>query len=605
MAQDITEQRSNQERLRLWATVIEQSTEAILICDAERRIMLVNGSFEEITGYASAEVLGQTPRVLQSGRHDRHFYAKMWKCVERSGHWRGEIWNRRKSGELYVEWLSLSAVRDEQGVVTNYIGIFSDITERKQTEERVQHLAHFDALTNLPNRALLLDRVAQMTANARREHKKLALLFIDLDRFKNINDSMGHEAGDELLTIVAKRLARRVRETDTVARMGGDEFVVALGQIDGLEAAAKTAREILDAIMAPMTLRGQEVSISGSVGICLFPDDAQDVSEMIRNADAAMYRAKRSGRNTYQFYTRDMNERALEMLATEMALRNAVDRNELVLHYQPQIDIRSGAIVGLEGLIRWNRPGVGLVMPGQFIPIAEERGLIPAIGNWTLHEATRQAAAWDRECRPALPIAVNLSASEFHQQGFIERVQKTIRENGLHPGRIELEITEGVIARDTQGTIDILNRLHDLGVHLSIDDFGTGYSSLNYLRRFPIDKIKIDQSFIREMFADAGAMGIVRGMIGLAQSLRLRTVAEGVETPAQLKALRDAGCDIAQGFWASRALPPADLEAFVAAWPGGVAAGSAPKSHTVRSIGSPGSKSSMVSNASRPRMVGT
>jgi diguanylate cyclase (GGDEF)-like protein/PAS domain S-box-containing protein len=560
MVQDITDQVQNEERMRLWGSVIQQSMEAIIVCDARLRIVLVNKAFEDITGYSEAEAVGQTPRILHSGRQDRAFYVQMWNSVVQTDQWRGEIWNRRKNGELYMEWLSLTAARGLAGEVTHYIGVFSDITQRKQTEERIQRLAHFDALTGIPNRSLLIDRAGQLLAAARRNGGQVALLFVDLDRFKNINDSMGHEAGDELLKTIATRLQGLVRQSDTVARMGGDEFVIVMAGVSELGDVARLSESVLNAIAAPLSLRGQEVAVTGSVGVCVFPNDAEDVSEMIRNADAAMYRAKEHGRNAYQFYTRSMNDRALEILATETALRHALQRNEFELHYQPQFCAGTERIVGAEALIRWNRPGMGLVSPGTFIPIAEERGLIAAIGQWTLQEAARQAAEWDRAGYPPLPIAVNLSATEFHQTGFVGRIADTLLQHGLKPDRIELEITEGIIVRDADSTIEILECLHDLGVKLSIDDFGTGYSSLNYLRRFPIDKIKIDQSFVREMMDDTGASGIVLGVIGLAKSLGLEVVAEGVETTEQLRFLRAAHCDFVQGFLLGRALPAGAFE---------------------------------------------
>lgn len=559
MVQDITEQYKNEERVRLWSSVIQQSTDAIMICDLRQKIVLVNKAFEEITGFTEVEAVGKTPRILHSGCQDPSFYAQMWQSVARTDQWRGEIWNRRKNGELYVEWLSLSAARGSDGSVAHYIGIFSDITQRKEVEERVQRLAHFDALTGIPNRSLLIDRVGQLLASAQRNKHKVALLFIDLDRFKNINDSMGHEAGDDLLRIIAERLRCLIRTVDTVARMGGDEFVIALSQVDDERAVACIVEAVLATIGMPMTICNQEVTVSASIGACIFPDDAKDVSEMIRNADAAMYRAKDAGRNTYQFYTRDMNERALERLETETALRHALRKDEFELYYQPQVSTETGELVGVEALIRWHRPGKGLLSPGQFIPIAEERGLIAAIGNWTLDKAVRQAAAWDAAGLRPVSIAINLSANEFHQPGFVGQIQKTISHYGVKPNRIELEITEGIILRDADATIDILRRLHEFGVQLSIDDFGTGYSSLNYLRRFPIDKIKIDQSFVREMLDDQSAAGIVSSIIGLAKGLRLEVIAEGVETAEQLRFLCAAHCDVAQGYLFSRPLTAAEF----------------------------------------------
>jgi diguanylate cyclase (GGDEF)-like protein/PAS domain S-box-containing protein len=563
MVQDITEQVRNEDQVRLWASVIEQSTDAIVICDADQRIVLVNRAFERITQFTQADSIGKTPRILQSGLQSSDFYAQMWRSVTSVGHWHGEIWNRRKNGELFAEWLALSAVRDVSGVLTHYIGIFSDITQRKKTEQRIQHLAHFDALTDLPNRTLLIDRVGQLMTASNRNRRQFALFFLDLDRFKNINDSMGHEAGDELLKVISRRLVKLLRTTDTVARMGGDEFVLLLPEIDGVGGAAVVAEAVLRSINTPLTLLNQEISVSASIGICLFPNDAGDVSEMIRNADAAMYRAKSAGRNSYQFYTRDMNALALEKLATENALRHALQRQEFVLHYQPQVCATTGALKAVEALIRWHRPEVGFVMPGQFIPIAEERGLIAAIGQWTLHEAARQAAEWDRLGMPPVPIAVNISATQFHQQGFIERLTDILASYGLASNRIELEITETVILQDCERTVALLQRLHALGFALSIDDFGTGCSSLNYLRRFPIRKIKIDRSFVSEMLTDRGAAGIVRGIIGLAKSLDMQVIAEGVETAAQLESLRASQCEFVQGFLVSKAIPAAELATLV------------------------------------------
>lgn len=566
MVQDITERLEAEERRRLWTVVLEQTAEGIMICDAEARILLVNSAFQQLTKYSEADVIGKTPRILRSGRHDDAFYARMWETIDQSGQWHGEIWNRRKDGELYVEWLSISAVRNEHGAITHYIAIFSDITQRKRTEERVAHLAHHDSLTDLPNRTLLSERLERALSDARSNGHKLALLFVGLDRFKNINDSIGHAAGDELLRVVAERLRGSVRTSDLVARVGGDEFAVMLPQIESARDPEVVAEKVLSVLQQPVTLCGHELAISASIGICISPDDAQVAGELIRNADAAMFHAKNAGRSAYRFYTRDMNARALETLATENALRTALSRNEFVLHYQPQVELATGELVGAEALIRWRRPGAGLLMPGRFIPVAEERGLIAAIDHWVLGDACRQLAAWTAAGIHAPRVAVNLSASEFHQPAFAQRVERVLSETGVPPDRIELELTESIIVRDAQATIGILRRLRDAGVVLSIDDFGTGYSSLNYLRRFPIHKIKMDQSFVREMLNDEGAAGIVRGIIALAKSLKLEVIAEGVETFEQREHLRAEGCDTAQGYFYSRALGVDDFAALVRGW---------------------------------------
>jgi diguanylate cyclase (GGDEF)-like protein/PAS domain S-box-containing protein len=560
LAQSISDQVRIEEHMRLWASVIEHSMEAIMICDSSQRIVLVNKAFEEITGFRPDDVIGKTPRILQSGLQSVEFYKDMWREVAQHDHWRGEIWNRHKSGELYVEWLAVSAVRNGAGEVSHYIGLFSDITARKQAEESVRRLAHFDPLTHLPNRSLLMDRAGQALCMASRANEKFALMFIDLDRFKNINDSMGHAAGDELLRQLARRLLDCVRSSDTVARVGGDEFVIVLTQILKIGDVAAIAQKLLAAIGAPIALHEQEITMSASIGICIFPDDATDVGTIMRNADAAMYDAKSSGRNRFQFYTREMNERALEKLATENALRRALQCEELVLHYQPQFKISTGELVGFEALIRWNRPSVGLVPPDEFIPIAEERGLIGQIDHWALRESVRQIAQWRSRGLRVPRIAVNVSAHEFHQLGFFEQVRDVIREYGVPADCVELEITEGVAMRDTQATINLLKQLHEFGVHLSIDDFGTGFSSLNYLRCFPVDKIKIDRSFIHEMLASASAMAVVQGIVGLAKCLDLEVIAEAVETEEQLHALQAAHCDLAQGFLMGRPRSARDCE---------------------------------------------
>lgn len=563
---DITERLAAEERTRLWTSVLEQSMEGILICDPKSRILAVNPAFERVTGFTGQEVVGKTPRILHSGRQDASFYADMWRTVGATGQWSGEIWNRRKSGELYIEWMALNAVYDLSGSISHYIGIFSDITERKSAEDRLRYLAQYDALTDLPNRAFLLHRLEQVVEIAARGGLRLAVLFLDLDRFKFINDSMGHEAGDRLLQVIARRIKSAVRQSDTVARMGGDEFVIVLSELQHPGDAARLAEELLATVCSPLMLGDQEVSVSASIGISVFPGDGAQAGDLLRNADMAMYRAKSAGRNRYELYAREMNEHAVDRLQTENALRIAIDRQELVLHYQPQIDLASGAIVGAEALVRWSRPGVGLVLPGEFIPLAEECSLIVNIGNWVIREALRQIKAWDAAGVPAVTIAVNVSAREFHQRGFVESLAQAIHDNTAQPGRLELELTESVVVQDIEATAAILDRLHELGIRLSLDDFGTGYSSLNYLRRFPIDKIKIDQSFIGEITSEAESVRLVRAIIALARSFTMKVIAEGVENREQLAALRAERCDEIQGYLASPAIEPAQFERLLRGW---------------------------------------
>lgn len=438
---DITEHIKAEERLQLWSRVLDQSAEGIFVCDPQERILLVNKAFEKLTGFSADEAVSKTPRILQSGRQDRAFYADMWKSVSETGTWNGEMWNRRKNGEFYVEWLSISAVYDHKGAVAHYVGIFSDVTVRKQAEERIVHLANYDALTDLPNRVLLMDRLNQLTKAAQRRKSKVAVVFIDLDRFKEVNDSLGHAAGDLLLQTLAKRLSDAVRDEDTVARLGGDEFVVAFQGLHEVQEVTLLAQKLLSCLVLPVTLNGYELTVTASLGISLYPDDAADAQAMIRNADAAMYQAKGAGRNALHFYTSDLNDRALEILSMENALRRAIERQEFVLHYQPEINIRSGAVVGAEALIRWNHPELGLVRPGKFIRIAEERGLIVPIGNWVIEEATRQAGVW-QNAGISIPIAVNVSAIQFRQKDFVEQLANSVRRHGITPSRIELELTE-------------------------------------------------------------------------------------------------------------------------------------------------------------------
>jgi diguanylate cyclase (GGDEF)-like protein/PAS domain S-box-containing protein len=567
IVQDVTERLIADEKHRLWTSVLEQSGEGIMICDPQRRILVVNKAFERLTGFSAAEAVGQSPAILRSGRQDTEFYAQLWRELTATGHWAGEIWNRRKNGELYIEWLSLSMVNDAHGAASHYVGMFSDITVRKQAEDQVRRLAHYDVLTGLPNRSLLLDRLDQLIEISRRDTHKVGVMFIDLDRFKEVNDSLGHDAGDLLLQTIASRIIHILRRSDTVGRMGGDEFVVLLPELANSVDAAVTAQKLLDEVSAPLLLNEQQLSITASIGICVFPDDGTTVSELIRNADAAMYRAKSSGRDGYQFYTRELNVSALEKLRTESALRLGIERQELVLHYQAQIDLRTGLIVGAEALVRWNRPDVGLTLPGHFIPLAEERGLIVAIDNWVVREAIRQAHAWDRAGLPPICIAVNVSAGEFHSKGFIDSVKRAIADHPIDPARFEFELTEGVAVHDVEGTTARLLELHGLGFRLSLDYFGTGYSSLNHLRHFPIDRIKIDRSFVSELSGDGpDALRTVRAIINLAKSYSMKVIAEGVETQEQLAALRSEQCDEFQGYLASKPLPREQFEQLLRRW---------------------------------------
>jgi diguanylate cyclase (GGDEF)-like protein/PAS domain S-box-containing protein len=566
MAQDVTRRIGAEQQLRLWSKVLSHSAEGIVICDPEQRILKVNAAFERITGYPADEAIGKTPRLLHSGRQGPEFYCAMWNTLLAKGTWSGEIWNRRKSGEPYLEWLSISAVYDEHQSIAQFVGIFSDITERKSAEERVAHLARFDALTDLPNRALLADRLEQAIKSAHRAGNRVGVAFIDLDRFKEVNDSLGHNAGDALLKELAQRLGGAVREEDTVARMGGDEFVVVFQHLHDATDVTRCVAPLLQVLRAPVAIDGNDITVTASVGISVFPDDGRDAQELLRNADAAMYQAKGDGRDRVHFYTGTLSRRAFTGLSVEIALRRALDRAEFVLHYQPQICVSSGALLGAEALIRWNHPERGLIMPGAFIPIAEERGLIRAVDEWVLAEALRQLSAWRSGGFDAVPVALNVSAMPFHEKDFVERVAQAIAARAVDPGQLELELTETLMMRDVDASVEVMRRLHGMGIRLAIDDFGTGYSSLNYLRRLPIQKIKVDQSFVKEMTTHPEGCRLVQGIVGLAKSLGLRVLAEGVETAEQLRLLREQGCDEAQGFFFSRALPASEFERLARRW---------------------------------------
>ncbi|HKJ77277.1 MAG TPA: EAL domain-containing protein, partial [Gammaproteobacteria bacterium] len=548
---DLSRSRRTEEELRLAASVFEGSQEGILITAPDHRILRVNQAFCTLTGFGQAEVEGTGLRDLLSTHQDREGMLRhLDQAMELTGAWEGELHYRRKDGSGFPAWHHLTAIRDGHGRVERYIGIFTDISEKKKSENRIYRLAHYDPLTDLPNRILLQERLDHALERSRRKGETLALLFIDLDRFKNINDSLGHAVGDRLLQVVARRLGNAVREQDTVARLGGDEFLVLLEGLEDLEDAGLVARKMLDVIDETIRLGGREVYIGASIGISLFPNDGDTVEALIKNADTAMYRAKEHGRNNYQYYTPELTRLSLERLELETGLRRAIERRELEVYYQPQADL-DGRFCGAEALLRWHHGELGMVPPDRFIPLAEESGLIESIGRWVLTSACEEARGWQQPLR----VAVNLSGQQILYGDIVGTVREVLEETGLPPERLELEITEGFVLGHAEQGIATLERLRELGVDLAVDDFGTGYSSLSYLKRLPITRLKIDRSFVADLPGDPDDAAIASTIIVMARNLGLEVIAEGVETAEQLAFLREQGCEAYQGFYLGRPVP--------------------------------------------------
>lgn len=539
-------------RLHQAAAVFETTHEGVVVTDAEKRIIMVNHAFSDISGYSEAEVVGNTPALMQSGRQSREFYEAMWNNIVNEGHWQGEIWNRRKNGDIYPELLSISAVYDDGGHVTNYVGVFADISQTKASESQLEFQAHHDALTRLPNRLLLFSRLSHGIMLAQRESSKLALLMLDLDRFKDVNDSFGHAAGDELLQQVAHRLLAHLRGVDTVARLGGDEFTVVLEKISQPEDAARIANEIIASLSQPWPLsNGVTVRIGASIGISIFPDHGSTTQELMQHADAALYQAKAGGRGCYRYFSEELTLAARARIDMETRLHRAIAQSELNVYYQPQIDIASGAIVGAEALVRWEDPQDGLIQPGRFISVAEATGLIVDIGEWVLRETCMQGQRWIAAGLPPLILAVNLSPRQFLHGDIAELVSRVLAETGFPAAMLELELTESALMEREDDVAVLLNRLRAIGVRLSIDDFGTGYSSLAYLKRFPLDVLKIDKSFVDGIPHDLNDNAISSAVIGMGHSLGFLVLAEGVENAEQLAFLQAHGCDRYQGFFCS------------------------------------------------------
>ncbi|WP_051181734.1 EAL domain-containing protein [Thermithiobacillus tepidarius DSM 3134] len=553
----------DQQQLRLQRAAMVSAANAIFITDREGRIQWVNQAFTRLSGYTAAEAVGQTPRLLKSGQQDSAFYRAFWETILAGQVWQGEVTERRKDGERYTVNEIITPLLDEQGKVTHFVAIQEDISARKQAEAHIRHLAHHDGLTGLPNRLLFQDRLQQGIARAKRSEQMLALLFLDLDHFKLINDTLGHHVGDLLLQAVAERLRSCVREGDTVARLGGDEFTVILPDMSQVRDAALVARKILEALSRPFQLGERKVFVTSSVGITFYPEDGQSTDDLLKHADTAMYRAKERGRNNYQFYTPDMNAQTLQRLSLENGLRHALERREFLLFYQPQVELESGRITGVEALLRWQHPEFGLLAPAQFMAVAEESGLIVPIGEWVLHNACAQMQDWRAVGLPALRMAVNLSAHQFKRGNLVALVEETLKATGADPEWLELELTEDLLACSGDEILAALRALRQRGVRISLDDFGSGQASLSCLKHFPVDVLKIDPAFVRNLGTDASDAGIVRAIIDLGHSLGRKILAEGVETEAQLHWLQEYGCDAYQGFFFSQPLPAADFAALM------------------------------------------
>jgi diguanylate cyclase (GGDEF)-like protein/PAS domain S-box-containing protein len=558
VVRDISARKATEDMLQMAAQVFENSRDAIAILDRDYLVLAVNAAFTDITGYSDQDVVGAALPALHGSAQEHGSAQRIWDYLGSGDHWEGEVWSARRSGEEYPVWVALTAIRDHVGQIINYIVILSDITDRKRIEEHTRHLAEHDFLTDLPNRVLFLDRLHQALGVARRKHAQVAVMFLDLDRFKGINDSFGHHVGDAVLREVAARLTGCVRGVDTVSRQGGDEFVVILADIGGVDQAAHVAASVMQAVARPVAVDGVTVSLSVSIGISMYPADGDELDTLLKHADVAMYHAKQSGRNAFRFFDAAMNAHVIERVEMENNLRQALANHEFELAYQPEVSIASGLTIGVEALLRWRHPQRGLLLPADFLDVAEECGLMVPIGDWVLRQACRQARLWRDQGFPVV-VAVNLSTDQFMHNNLVHSVDAALQDSGLGPAFLDLEITEGIIMHGDPAIIDTVNALHQRGVQLTIDDFGTGYSSLSYLRRFPLSKLKIDRSFVDDITRKPSDAAIIPAIIAVARSLKLRVIAEGVETVEQLRFLQQHGCDEYQGYYASMATAEPDL----------------------------------------------
>ncbi|MEH6650656.1 MAG: EAL domain-containing protein [Motiliproteus sp.] len=552
--QDITERHDLLKQLQLSKQVIDHTSDAVVITAADTTIIEVNEAFSRITGYSREDALGGTPRLYRSNHHEATFYSRMWQQINEQGCFSGEIWNRSKAGELFPAWVSINRVGSLNDPNRQYIGVFSDISNIKQAEKDLERIAYYDPLTSLPNRALFHDRLLHEITNCRRHGHRLALLFLDLDRFKHVNDSFGHSIGDELLKVIAERLVAEVRENDTVTRLGGDEFTIIVSELTQVSSITSLVERILEQMQAAIPLAGHQLHVGASIGIALYPEDGEDAETLIQHADMAMYQAKEQGRNAFNYFTPALQERASSRLMLENQIRSGLENQQFELYYQPKLELHSRRVLGMEALIRWNHPDSGLIMPNDFIPVAEESGLIEKLGHWVLEQACRQTQQWHLQGFSHLRVAVNLSARQFSNAELVDDISQILQQTGLPADALELEITESMVVDNSAAAVKTLDKLRALGVEISIDDFGTGYSNLQCLKQFPLNSLKIDRSFVRDLTTDREDAAIVRAIILMSRGLGLNVIAEGIETQEQLDFLMENHCPMGQGYLFSKPL---------------------------------------------------
>ncbi len=566
IARDITEQLKSQKALEIYKNVIKNTSEGIMITDKNNHIVFINKAFFDITQYKEKDVIGKNPSILKSGVHTKQFYKNMWESIINSGEWKGEIWNKHKDDGIYPELLSINTLKDKNGEIENYIAIFTDISDIKKSEAKMRSMAMHDSLTGLPNRTMMSSLMSHSIKSAKRQHELMAIMFIDLDNFKTINDNYGHKEGDNVLIETAKRLKDVLREEDIVYRFGGDEFIVTLEHIRNSEDIAKIAQKLNQSLQIPYQTNDYTFYISCSIGIAIYPNDASSVDELIKNADAAMYQAKNKGKNRYSFYSHELGKQIQEELRIENLLRKSIENNEFEIYYQPKIDTKTLHITGLEALLRWNSKEEGILSPAKFIPIAEKTGLIIPLGNWVMLQACKQIKKWHEDKLYSGNISVNISGVQLDNKNFVNSIKYVLKESGLSPLYLDLEVTESVLMNDLKHWSNTLDQIRDIGIDISIDDFGTGYSSLSYLRELPVDELKIDKSFIDDIPDDKDACAIVKSIISLAKTLGYKTVAEGVEKKEQQIYLEENGCDIIQGYYYSKPLSAKEMKDFLSSW---------------------------------------